>query len=70
MNVQFERRMGSKLVLDSWVDVSKLDLAQNPVQDLCARGYKMPSDGNGATFTVGNIAFEPESAGARTNTRI
>lgn len=44
------------LTVDCWVDISKLD-AENPVQEVCKRGFHMPSDGQGLPFTTGNIRF-------------
>ncbi len=63
LNIQFERRQGSKLVLDSWVNVSALDPVTNAIQDVCTRGFRMPADGKGAMFTVGNIHFEADAPG-------
>lgn len=44
------------LTVDCWVDISKLD-AENPVQEVCKRGFHMPSDSQGLPFTTGNIRF-------------
>jgi hypothetical protein len=63
LNLQFERRVSGKTVQDAWVDVATLDTALNPVQDVCTRGFKMPADGSGAMFTVGNIRFPSQSSG-------
>ena len=63
LNIQFERRVGAKLTLDSWVDVASLDTTLNPLQDVTTRGFRVPADGTGALFRVGNIKFESDASG-------
>lgn len=59
LNIQFERRAGSALTLDSWVDVNSLDEA-NPIPEVCKRGFAVQDAANGLEFNVGNIKF-PEN---------
>jgi hypothetical protein len=44
------------------VDVAALD-SRNPVQEVCRRGFAMPS-GGGLPFTTGNIRFDMDGPGA------
>ncbi len=64
LNVQFERRAGSLLTLDSWVDVNTIDDEHNPLQEVCRRGFHVPDASQGLTFSVGNVKFDGAVPGA------
>lgn len=55
LRAKYERQTSTGgLELPSWVDVDALP-AHNPVQEVCARGFRMPEDGGGLSFHSGNI---------------
>lgn len=62
--VQYERRAGGLLALDSWVDVNSLEATHNDVQEVCKRGFQVADPSQGLTFNVGNIKFDAAASGA------
>lgn len=52
------------ILLDSWVDINQLDEI-NPIQEVCKRGFSMPSDG--LVLPVGNIKLQDADSGMWTH---
>ena len=63
LSAQYERKADSLLTVDCWVDITGLD-DNNPIQDVCKRGFAMPASGEGIAFTTGTIRLDPEAPGA------
>ena len=63
LNIQYERKAQSLLSLDCWVDIAALG-PENPIQDVCKRGFVMPEDGQGLPFLTGNIKVDQDGPGA------
>jgi hypothetical protein len=60
---QFEKTSEGQLVLESWVDVSKLS-PDNRIEEICARGFSIPS--SGLHFQVGSLKLDSQLAYNRT----
>jgi len=55
LRAKYERQTSAGgLELPSWVNVDELSDA-NPVQEVCARGFRPHDDGRGLSFFTGNI---------------
>jgi hypothetical protein len=62
LTVAFERRAQGLLSVDCWVNISQLDM-NNPIQDICKRGFTMPEAGEGLPFATGNLKFTLDGPG-------
>lgn len=65
LTAAFDACPGSRVALDSWVDVSTLSPA-NAVQDVCRRGFVAADASAGIEFIVGTTTLPPAAASGAT----